>query len=415
MLGLIHNMPRRAIKKVANKMEVFVFDLVHYDKNLAHTAVDGNIPLLGKSYFEPEIGVKTYADHLDAWAEMDRLGYDGVAFNEHHATPYGMMNSPNLLAASAAQRTKNLKLLIYGNLTPLHDPLRLAEEIAMLDCLSNGRIICGIARGAAREYRTLGVSMSESRDRFEEAYAIMVGAWTQEVFNFEGKFNSYENIALWPRPVQQPYPPVWMPVTGSKESIEFAARNNLAITPGIGGAAREDILRLYGKVQAEHGRTVTPDKITIQVDCYIADSQEQAIREYGPCSEYFTKLFNYGYVSRQEMQGYFSNDPYAYLRPELRTQVLAGRDAFANNSGKVATPTDRATWGSPDQVTAKLIELCEHAGAGTIMVSFNRGSMPHDMYLNQIRRFAKEVMPALRAHRVERVRFAEPAEAAAAE
>ena len=104
--------------------------------------------------------MRTYAEHLDAWEAMDRLGYDGVGFNEHHTSPYGLMNSPNLLAAAAAQRTKRLKLLIYGNLLPLHDPLRLAEELAMLDCLSNGRLVSGFARGIPREYNVYGVPLA---------------------------------------------------------------------------------------------------------------------------------------------------------------------------------------------------------------------------------------------------------------
>ena len=88
------------------------------------------------------------------------LGYDGVGFNEHHCSPYGLMNSPNLMAAAAAQRTKKLKLLIYGNLLPLHEPLRLAEELAMLDCLSNGRLISGFARGIPREYQVHNVPLT---------------------------------------------------------------------------------------------------------------------------------------------------------------------------------------------------------------------------------------------------------------
>ena len=117
--------------------------------------------------------MRTYAEHLDAWEEIDKLGYDGVGFNEHHSSPYGLMNSPNLLAASAAQRTKRLKLLIYGNLLPLHEPLRLAEELAMLDCLSNGRMISGFARGIPREYNVHNMPQAESRARFEEAWEII--------------------------------------------------------------------------------------------------------------------------------------------------------------------------------------------------------------------------------------------------
>jgi|WetSurMetagenome_2_1015567.scaffolds.fasta_scaffold69819_2 alkanesulfonate monooxygenase SsuD/methylene tetrahydromethanopterin reductase-like flavin-dependent oxidoreductase (luciferase family) len=393
-------------------MKVFVFDLVHYDKHLDHLAVDGDLPKLGRSAFEPQVAVKTYADHLDAWEEMDRLGYDGVAFNEHHATPYGLMNSPNLLAASAAQRTRRMKLLMYGNLLPLHDPLRLAEEIAMLDCLSNGRIICGVARGAAREYRIFGIPMEESRARFDECCEIMIGAWTQEVFSYKGRFNSYDEVSLWPRPVQQPHPPIWIPVTGSQESIEWAAERNFAITPGLGGPAREDIIRYYAAVQARHGRQVTPDNITIPIDCYVADSKADAIREYAPYAHYFQLLFNYEHVSREQMKGYFGKDAHNYLRAELKEQVVKGRDQAGHMSlEEIERQGESAAWGDADEVVDKIIAAVEHAGAGTVMVSFNRGAMPQEMYLNQIRRFAAEVMPRLQAHTVERVKFAEPAAA----
>src|SRR5216684_4014092 len=174
-----------------------------------------------------------YGEHLDAWEAMDRLGFDGVGFNEHHCSPYGLMNSPNLLASAAAQRTKNLKLLIYGNLLPLHEPLRLAEELAMLDCMSNGRLISGFARGIPREYQVHNVPLSQSRARFEEAFDIITRAWTEEVFSYQGEFWSYRDVALWPRPLQQPRPPIWMPIVGSKESIEFAAKHDLPITPGL--------------------------------------------------------------------------------------------------------------------------------------------------------------------------------------
>src|SRR5205823_11286877 len=134
-------------------------------------------------------GVQTCALPIfDAWEALDRFGYDGVGFNEHHCSPYGLMNSPNLMAASAAQRTKNLKLLIYGNLLPVHQPLRLAEELAMLDCLSNGRLISGFARGIPREYQVHNIPLAESRARFEEAYDIITRAWSEEVIPYEVRF-----------------------------------------------------------------------------------------------------------------------------------------------------------------------------------------------------------------------------------
>ncbi len=176
-------------------MKVFIFDLLQYGKHLDHLMVNGSLPRpLGRKHFDPEVMWRTYDEHLTAWAELERVGFDGVAVNEHHGTPYGSMNSPNLLAAAISQRTKKLKILIYGNLLPLHEPLRLAEELAMLDCLSNGRLIAGVARGAPREYRIYNVPMAELRARFDECFEIMRRAWTEDCFSFEGKFHSYKDV-----------------------------------------------------------------------------------------------------------------------------------------------------------------------------------------------------------------------------
>ena len=112
----------------------------------------------------------------------------------------------------------------------------------MLDCLSNGRLISGFARGIPREYVAYGVDLAESRARIEEAWEIIKLAWTEEVFSYEGKFWSYRDVAIWPRPMQQPHPPVWVPVTVSKETLEWAARENVPITPGANAIlpARQD-------------------------------------------------------------------------------------------------------------------------------------------------------------------------------
>jgi ribosomal protein L31 len=169
-----------------------------------------------------------------------------------------------------------LRMLAFRPAVPLHEPLRLAEELAMLDCLSNGRLIAGVARGAPREYKIFGVSMSESRSRFEEAFEVMRRAWMDESFSFEGKHYRYEDVSIWPRPVQNPHPPVWVPVTGSRETVEWAAAHDLTITPGVfAGPMREDSIRYFSKCMAGHGRKVTPRHISIMVDCYVADSKQE--------------------------------------------------------------------------------------------------------------------------------------------
>jgi alkanesulfonate monooxygenase SsuD/methylene tetrahydromethanopterin reductase-like flavin-dependent oxidoreductase (luciferase family) len=398
-------------------VKVFVFDLLPYDTHLAHLKqADGELPYpLSKIHCDPKIVARTYDEHLDAWEEIDKLGFDGIAFNEHHTSPYGLMNSPNLLAAAAAQRTKNVKLLIYANLLPLHHPLRLAEELAMLDCMSHGRIISGFARGIPREYQVHNIPLSESRERFEEAYEIVTKAWSQDVFSFEGKFNSYKDIALWPRPYQQPGPPVWIPVTGSRESIEWAAARNIPITPGVASEGlRNDVIKLYAQSLAQHGRMVTPDHISVPANVFVADSKAQAIAQNAPYWLYFnTALFSHGNFtenSKQMGSGYVSASANDYVSAEnLKAAERARADYRNMTMADVEKQAQNMPWGSPDEVIAKLTGMADRAGAGTLLISMNRGSMPQDMFLAQIRRFARDVLPALHAHEVKASPFAQAA------
>ncbi len=399
-------------------MKVFVFDLLPYGEHLDHLKVGTELPFpLTKRHFKPAVAARTYAEHLDAWAELDRLGYDGIGFNEHHTSPYGLMNSPNLLAAAAAQRTKHIKLLIYGNLLPLHEPLRLAEELAMLDCMSGGRLISGFARGIPREYNVYGVDQRESRARFDEAYEIILKAWTEEAFSYQGKYWSYKDVAIWPRPLQQPHPPIWIPITTSKESIDFAARHNAPITPGLGARGlAEDIVRYYAKALSRHGFAITPRHLSIGIGAHIADSKAQAVKEAGPYHLYFHRtLFSHGNITETEVAkrtGYVGDASMDYIRPENLRVAARSREDFRNMTmDDVARFAEEAPWGTADEVRDRIIAAAEQVGAETVLVSMNRGAMPQDMFLEQIRRFGREVLPALQAHKITRVPAAEGVEA----
>ena len=399
-------------------MKVFVFDLLAYDANLDHLkGGDTELPYpLANRHFDAATAMRTYEEHLDAWEALDRCGYDGVGFNEHHCSPYGLMNSPNLMAAAAAQRTKRLKLLIYGNLLPLHEPLRLAEELAMIDCLSQGRLISGFARGIPREYQVHNVTLAQSRARFEEAYDIITRAWSEEVFSYEGQFWSYQDVAMWPRPVQQPHPPIWMPIVGSKESIEFAGRHNLPITPGLGRARglRDDIIRYYAKCLADAGHRITPDHLSLGITAYVADSKAQALREYGPHILYFNRtLFSHGNfteVERQRETGYATAASTDYVRPENLRAAANLRSEFRNLTMRdLEEQAEHMPLGTAAEVAERIIETAESAGANQVQLALNRGALPHELFMAQIERFAAEVLPRLQAHEVKRVPAAEEA------
>lgn len=390
-------------------MKVFVFDLLPYGAELDHLKDGSELPYpLAGRHFDPKVAARTYSEHLEAWEELDRLGFDGVAFNEHHCSPYGLMNSPNLMAAAAIQRTKRLKLLIYGNILPLHQPLRLAEELAMLDCMSEGRIISGFVRGIPREYQVHNVPLSDSRARFDEAFEILLRAWQEDVFSYDGRFWQYRDVSIWPRPYQRPHVPVWMPLSGSQESIEFAARHRVPITPGAGGtpmSLQEDIVRHFRKSLKAHGHSYSGDLLVAAANAYVAQDKAEAIAETGPHYLYFNRtLFSHGSfteTAKQKDSGYVSASARDYVRPSNQKAAARPRSDFREMTVERMTQLAQdMPWGSADEVTARLIGQAERLGAETMLVSLNRGVMPHSMYMEQIRRFARDVLPALQAYKV---------------
>jgi len=177
----------------------------------------------------------------------------------------------------------------------------------------------------------------------------------------------------------------------------------------MGGPTREDTIKYYARALAKHGRQITPKHLNIQIDCYVADTREQAIKEYGPYVAYFHNvLFNFDHVRLATVGGYFQKGSTEHLRPELRQQIhddsIRARDLTIDDIVKRA---EAAAWGPPDYVAQQIIAEAERAGAETILVSMNRGAMPQDMFLNQIHRFGKEVLPRVQAHKITRVPLAE--------
>ena len=176
--------------------------------------------------FDPAKGPALYADYLNTLAYAEELGFDGVCVNEHHQTAYGLMPSPNLIAAALTQRTKTCKIAVVGNTLPLYDPpQRVAEEFALLDNLSGGRLIAGTVVGGGPEYFAFQIDPTTAREKFREALDLIVKAWTTPgPFEWNSKHYYYRYVNPWPRPVQQPHPPIWIPDVGSKETVEFVAQ-----------------------------------------------------------------------------------------------------------------------------------------------------------------------------------------------
>jgi alkanesulfonate monooxygenase SsuD/methylene tetrahydromethanopterin reductase-like flavin-dependent oxidoreductase (luciferase family) len=207
-----------------------------------------------------------------------------------------------------------------------------------------------------------------------------------------------------------------MPIVGSKESIEFAAKHNLPITPGLGRSRglRDDIIRYYARRLAEAGNRITPDHLSLGISAYVADSKVKAVREMGPYHLYFNRtLFSHGNFTETELQrqtGYSTASSTDYVGPENQRAVRFAREDFRSlTMADVERQAEEMPWGRPDEVAERIIQAADSAGADNVQISLNRGVLPHEMFIEQIRRFASEVLPKLQAHRVERVPLAEEA------
>src|SRR5436190_5922561 len=252
-----------------------------YDENY-----DSAWVTLPNRFYDPIKGHALYNRYFDEIERADKLGWDSVIVNEHHQNAYGTMPSPNIMAAVLTQRVKRCRIGIIGNALPLHDdPIRVAEEIAMLDVISGGRIISGFVRGTGMEYYSYGVNPVRSRERFYEAHDLILRAWTEPgPFPFVGKHYRYRYVNPWPRPLQKPHPPVWLPGTGSLETVAFAAEHRYPFMMVYSPVEQQrKAYELYRRTAEERfGYEAVPEQLAFCVPCYVAETDEAARREAEP-------------------------------------------------------------------------------------------------------------------------------------
>ena len=181
--------------------------------------------VLPNTLYDPKKGADEYQSYIEQLVYAEKLGFDVIAVNEHHQTAYGLMPAPNLIAANLIARTTKAKIAIIGRALPLvNNPVNIAEEFAMLDNLSRGRIITGFVRGIGNEYHSTGINPHWSHERYQEAHDLIVQAWTKPgPFSFEGEHFNNRYVNIWPRPYQTPHPPIWIPSMGSSETVKWAA------------------------------------------------------------------------------------------------------------------------------------------------------------------------------------------------
>lgn len=378
-------------------MKVFFFHLMPYaEADLEEIERIGTswVKLSNKMY-DPEIGATLYDRYLNQLERAEELGFDGVGVNEHHQTAYGMMPSPIVMASALARRTHRVKICILGSALPLRQhPLTLAEEHAMIDNLTRGRLITGFVRGIGAEYHVFGVDPTESHERFHEAHDLIIQAWTRDgPFEYSGKYYKHRYVNLWPRPYQQPHPPVWIPSQGSQETIDFAAHPDRKYTylqtfsPAV---AVQKYLDAYRARAEEYGYTAPDSQLGWAVPIYVGDTDESALEEAKPHFENFRNRFAKMPIEFLLPPGYTS-------RASMKRVAAAKASMFGDLAIETAMEMGMMVCGSAESVRQQFEAYHAQMRFGNLLTLLQFGTLPPELTDANMDRFAGDVMPALQS------------------
>lgn len=378
-------------------MNVILFHLMAYaDLDFAATkeyeTVWVNLP---NKFYDPVKGHKLYTRYLDELAYAEDLGFDGVAVNEHHQTAYGLMPSPIVMAAALAQRTKRVKIAILGSALPLREhPITVAEEHAMVDVMSGGRLISGFVRGIGAEYHTFGMNPTISHDRFHEAHDLIVQAWTKPgPFAFNGHHYSFDYVNLWPRPFQSPHPPIWVPSQGSKETIDWAShpdRRYTYLQTFSPAKTVEKYLQSYRDTAEGYGYEAADSQLGWAVPVYVSDTDAQAVREAKVHFELFRNRLLKMPFEMLLPPGYTSRD-------SLKRMMAAKASLSQELTIETAIDMGMIVCGSAQTVRQRLEAYWQDMHFDNLLTMLHFGTLPEDLTRRNMELFAQEVLPALQA------------------
>jgi alkanesulfonate monooxygenase SsuD/methylene tetrahydromethanopterin reductase-like flavin-dependent oxidoreductase (luciferase family) len=359
--------------------------------------------------FDPVRANAVYNDYLDELEFAAEMGFDGICVNEHHANAYGLMPSPNLMAAALARRTRDAALVVMGNSLALYNPpTRVAEEFAMLDCISGGRLVAGFPVGTPMDTcYAYGQNPSTLRDRYHEAHDLILRAWTEpEPFAFCGRFNQQAHVNPWPRPLQRPHPPIWIPGGGSVETWRWCAEKDYVYSylSYYGYQAGEATLRGFWDEMGKLGKDRNPFRAGFLQFVGVAESEREAQQLYaGPAAYFYQRCLH---VSPRFVNppGYMTEET---IRARVESQVAraaAQAGTLTGPSRTAPTPTTFAEmveqgWviaGTPEHVTERLLEVARRLNVGQLMLLLQFGDMGKPLARYNTELFAKRVMPELR-------------------
>lgn len=387
-------------------------DFYHFSEQPYTEAWDEDRPdlrlTIPNSFCDPKIAQRIYQERLDEWVLCDELGLN-VMLNEHHAASTCLSVSPTLHLAILARITKRARLLACGiPLANRPDPLRIAEELAMIDVISGGRVEMGFIKGSPFEISPNNSNPVRMMDRFWEAHDFILKVMSARngPISWEGEHFHYRMANVWPQPWQQPHPPVWITAQSPDSTREIAKRGHrLAVF--LAGWNMIKLTELYTSVATEHGHQVTPDRFAYMAVCAVGETREQG---------YDRMRIIQGFLATSRRVGDPFLNPPGYMNAQGNAAWLAknqrrGRSGavypVATKDGRMidqgtAPPEDLAAagvafTGSPDDVYQQICDFSDHVGGiGHFLLMFQGGKLSHKDAKDNISLFAREVMPRLK-------------------
>jgi len=333
-----------------------------------------------------EFPVRPGHDEAEAFSEgfglvdqAEAMGLDAVWLSESHIAPgRSVLASPTVIASAIAGRTKKMKIGLAVYVLPLSSPIRIAEEGAVLDHVSQGRLIFGVGRsGNQRAYEAYGVPYSESRDRFAEALQIVRKAWTEPSFTYEGRWHSYQNVTVTPKPYQKPHPEIRI-AANSPDSFGRFGEQGFQIFIGIRQGGLSQMVPLVQSYRDAYRAAGHPGGggVYIRIPIYVADTPEEAF-----------------------------SDPERSITDYFRGRgLLSSRPSRTSGGAAVAEPVtwdelleERVIVGTPTMVTERLRELQSTLGIDGVLAEINSGgNIPPEKVKRSLLLLCEEVMPAFK-------------------
>ena len=356
---------------------------------------------LSNEVYDPQLGAQLYNRYIDENLYAEEMGFDGLTLNEHHSTPFCMGGVMNLEAAILARLTNRAKIVLLGNILPIwDDPLWLVEQLAIIDIISQGRLVSGWVRGTGRESVSHNSPPADNWERFQEAHEFIVKAWTTPgPFRWEGKHYQYRYVNPWARPYQKPHPPIWLPGVVSTNSLMWAAKNRYPyVMLATALEPTRQSFQLYLDTAAELGYQAGTQNLGYLWKVHVDETEELADevgRKFvqGPSNPFLAGNEGTDNTAVNNLPGLTS-----------RRRLLPTRDSVTTARGGSASgrPYEQQIAdysiisGTPKTVLSKIRHVLEYLRPGSVCFWDGDGAMTHDDQMRSLRLMGEEVLPAVR-------------------